>query len=65
MNKVRIAEVRKALFLNGKTQKDMASDIGVSYGYLRLVMTGKENGENTWQKIDEYVKGLGVIGEEQ
>ena len=36
----------------------MADEIGVSYGYLRLVMIGRENGENTIRKIREYVRQL-------
>ena len=52
------AEVRKVLFLNGKTIKDMAGEIGVSYGYLKLVMTGREKGENTRRKVDAYIDEL-------
>lgn len=58
MEREQVAEIKRILFLNHKTYKDMAADIGVSYGYLRLVMMGKEKGENTIRKIEEYVQRL-------
>lgn len=57
-DRIWIADVKRVLFLKGKTYKDMAKDIGVSYGYIRLVMSGREKGENTIRKINEYIKEL-------
>lgn len=49
-----ISAVRTHLYLCGKTQKDMAEDLGVSYQYVRGVMCGKYESEKIIEKIEAY-----------
>lgn len=54
INKTWISSVRTSLFLKGKTQKDMAEDLGVSYQYVRGVMCGRYSSEKIVAKIEKY-----------
>lgn len=54
INKIWISAVRTALYLRGKTQKDMAEDLGVSYQYIRAVMCGKYSSPKIVERIEEY-----------
>ena len=54
INKTWTSAVRTALYLRGKTQKDMAKDLGVSYQYIRGVMCGINNAPSIIAKIEAY-----------
>lgn len=56
MDKEWIADVRRELYLRGESLKDLAENIGMSYSYIRQIMTGKVESLNTAEKISEYLK---------
>ncbi len=49
-----IAAVKTALYLQGKTQKDMAEDLGVSYQYVRGIMCGRYESIRLRERIEKY-----------
>ena len=56
MDKEWIADVRRELYLRGKSLKDLAENIGMSYSYIRQIMTGKVESLNAEEKISEHLK---------
>ena len=56
MDKEWIADVRRELYLRGESLKDLAENIGMSYSYIRQIMTGKVESLNAAEKISEYLK---------
>ena len=56
MDKEWIADVRRELYLRGESLKDLAENIGMSYSYIRQIMTGKVESLNAEEKISEYLK---------
>ena len=56
MDKEWIADARRELYLRGESLKDLAENIGMSYSYVRQVMTGKAESANAEEKISEYLK---------
>ena len=54
INRAWKAAVKSALYLRGKTQKDMAEDLGVSYQYIRGVMCGINNAPSIIARIEAY-----------
>lgn len=61
MNKEWIADVRRELYLRGESLKDLAENIGMSYSYIRQVMTGKVESLNAEEKISEHLKNNDYI----
>ena len=66
MDRAKIALVRNQLYIQGRTQKELAEELGMSYGYLRQIMAGMEHSKGVQDRILKAV-GLPVehIGEEQ
>lgn len=58
MDRANIALVRNQLYLQGKTQKDLAEELGMSYGYLRQILQGADSSKKLEKRILERV---GVI----
>ena len=56
MNKEWIADARRELYLRGESLKDLAKNVGMSYSYVRQVMTGKVESVNAEEKISEHLK---------
>lgn len=56
MDKEWIADVRRELYLRGESLKDLAENIGMSYSYIRQIMTGKVESLNAEEKISEHLK---------
>ena len=56
MDKEWIADVRRELYLRGESLKDLAENIGMSYSYIRQIMTGKVESLNAAEKISDYLK---------
>ena len=56
MDKEWIADVRRELYLRGESLKDLAENIGMSYSYIRQIMTGKVESLNAADKISEHLK---------
>ena len=56
MDKEWIADVRRELYLRGESLKDLAENIGMSYSYIRQIMTGKVESLNAAEKISEHLK---------
>ncbi len=50
-----IAEVRKQLAIAGKTQKDLAEEIGLSYQYVRSLLSGSQQSESVQRKICDHL----------
>lgn len=58
MDRPTIALVRNQLYIQGKSQKDLADELDMSYGYLRQILTGVYSSKRVEQEILEAV-GLG------
>lgn len=60
MDRSTIALVRNQLYIQGKSQKDLADELEMSYGYLRQILSGVHNSNRMEKEILEAV-GLGEV----
>lgn len=54
-NKEWAAEVRKQMYLKGLNARTLSEKVDLSYGYMRLLLSGKNNSMVARRKISKYL----------
>lgn len=50
-----VGEVKKKMALIGITQKELADAVGLSYGYIRMILSGRMEHDPARKAICEYL----------